>query len=426
MTTTPRVAAAMAADQDLAAAAGRAAAEARSGLGGASPDLALVFVASVGDPHDAGAALERAAQVLQARAVVGCDAHGVLAGGRALESEPAVSVWAATLPGVRVRAFHLEVLRGDDALAVVGMPTRSPDDVVGILLADPWSFPADGFVEHSTDRLAGLPLVGGLASGAEGPGAARLLLDGRVHQRGAVGVVLGGPVAVRALVSQGCRAIGPAMTVTASDGAVVTGLAGGRALDRAREVVQALPPEEQPLAVRGLQLGVAHDDRSLGDTAADYVVRGIVGADDGTGSLTVGDVVPVGRTVRFHLRDADAATDDLRQAMTALDGLRPVAGALLFTCNGRGRAMFPDPAHDVDVVGSALGTSEVAGFFAAGEIGPVAGRNHLHGFTASVLVFPAAAEPGPVEVARTGAVSGPAPDHLPDLDAELRDLIDGG
>jgi small ligand-binding sensory domain FIST len=41
-------------------------------------------------------------------------------------------------------------------------------------------------------------------------------------------------------------------------------------------------------------------------------------------------------------------------------------------------------------VKAALGTPEdiaVAGFFAAGEIGPVGGRNHLHGFTASVLAF---------------------------------------
>lgn len=423
MTATVRIAVAMSADEDLVAAADRAGREVLERLDGESPDLALVFVASVGDPHDAGAALERSAQVLQAGSVVGCDAHGVLAGGRAHESEAAVSIWAARLPGVRVRAFHLEVLRGSDALAVVGMPTRMPDDVVGILLADPWSFPADGFVEHSTDTLEGLPLVGGLASGAEGPGAARLLVDGRVHQRGAVGVVLGGPVAVRSLVSQGCRAIGPAMTVTGSEGSVVTGLAGARALDRAREVVEALPPEEQPLAVRGLQLGVAHDDRALGDTAADYVVRGIVGADDGTGSLTVGDVVPVGRTVRFHLRDADAAADDLRRATADLTGLAPVAGALLFTCNGRGRAMFPDPAHDVGVVTSSLGTDAVAGFFAAGEIGPVAGRNHLHGFTASMLVFPAEGQPGPVEVPR--AVETAGPDHH-DLDAELRDLIDGG
>jgi small ligand-binding sensory domain FIST len=65
-------------------------------------------------------------------------------------------------------------------------------------------------------------------------------------------------------------------------------------------------------------------------------------------------------------------------------------GAMLFSCNGRGTTMFPDADHDVRTVKAALGTPEdiaVAGFFAAGEIGPVGGRNHLHGFTASVLAF---------------------------------------
>jgi small ligand-binding sensory domain FIST len=38
-------------------------------------------------------------------------------------------------------------------------------------------------------------------------------------------------------------------------------------------------------------------------------------------------------------------------------------------------------------VGDQLGIRDVAGFFAAGEIGPVGGRNHLHGFTASILAF---------------------------------------
>jgi small ligand-binding sensory domain FIST len=34
-----------------------------------------------------------------------------------------------------------------------------------------------------------------------------------------------------------------------------------------------------------------------------------------------------------------------------------------------------------------LGGIPLAGFFAAGEIGPIAGRNALHGFTASMALF---------------------------------------
>jgi small ligand-binding sensory domain FIST len=50
--------------------------------------------------------------------------------------------------------------------------------------------------------------------------------------------------------------------------------------------------------------------------------------------------------------------------------------------------MFGPSDHDPDAVEQELG-APAAGFFAAGEIGPVGGRSFLHGFTATVAVFPA-------------------------------------
>ena len=61
--------------------------------------------------------------------------------------------------------------------------------------------------------------------------------------------------------------------------------------------------------------------------------------------------------------------------------------ALLFSCNGRGTRLFPQPHHDAGVLRAEAGRVPVAGFFAQGELGPVGGRNHLHGFSAAVLVF---------------------------------------
>jgi small ligand-binding sensory domain FIST len=292
------------------------------------------------------------------------------------------------------------VLRGPDGVSVLGMPDVAPTDAVGVLLADPWSFPIDGFVELSNEVLPGLPLVGGLASGATGPrfgiGAPDtwLCADGVSHSAGAVGVLIGGDVDVAAVVSQGCRPVGPTMVVTRAEGNELLELAGTMATDKLQDIVRGLLPDDRELAMTGLQIGIAMDEYADVHGRGDFLIRGVGGLHPERGSIVVGDVLDVGQTVRFQVRDADTAHDELDAVLAKFraDSGSP-AGALLFSCNGRGRSMFPDPHHDVQLVRSGLGVDAVAGFFAAGEIGPVGGRNHLHGFTASILAFGARGAP---------------------------------
>lgn len=370
---------------DLVAAAEQAVAAALEPLRGRAPDLAVVFV-SGGDADAAAAAGERACALSGAGATLGCTASGVVGGGRGLEGVSAVSAWAGVLPGAALRTFHLEVMPSDGGAAVVGLPERSGSgDEVAVLLTDPWTFPVDGFVSRAASALSGLPFVGGLAHGAAGAGSTRLWVDGRTVDRGAVGVLLEGASA-RTVVSQGCRPVGPPMTVTACAGNVLQELAGRPALDKVRAVLTELSPPDQALASAGLQLGIAADEYAEDH---DYLVRAILGT-EGEG-LVVGDLVEVGQTVRLQVRDADAADADLRRLL-ARDPGAPGAGALLFSCNGRGSGLFGPSyggaSHDGELVRSVLAADAVAGFFAGGEIGPVAGRSHLHGFTASVLVLP--------------------------------------
>jgi small ligand-binding sensory domain FIST len=199
-------------------------------------------------------------------------------------------------------------------------------------------------------------------------------------------VVIGGPVTAMTLVSQGARPIGPDMVVTKADENVLYELAGAPALDKLEQIVAELAEDDQELASQGLLIGVAMNEYADEHEQGDFLVRGVVGADTYTGAIAIGDVVEVGRTVRFQVRDAGAAGDDLAGLLSRFD-VGPLEGALLFSCNGRGRAMFPNSDHDVRVVRNTLGAGGVGGFFAAGEIGPVGGRNHVHGFTASILAF---------------------------------------
>lgn len=377
----------LAVDLDLARAAESAVAQAIAPLAGQRPDLMCVFVCGE-DPEAVEAAGVRAMEVAGAHAALGCSAGGVIGGGRAVETEHAVSVFAACLPGARCTPFHLEFGRTSDGAAVVGMPDRQEDDAVAVLLADPATFPVTTFVQRSNEDRPVLPLIGGVASGFRYSGAARLFLEGRSVPAGAVGLMLGGSVEIRPVVSQGCRPFGPPMIVTRAEGNVLLELAGTPALTKLERIVAELDPAERRAVAQGLNIGIVMDEYALEHERGDFLIRGIIGADPARGAIAIAEVVEVGCTVRFQVRDVSAADEDLAEMFSRCRAeTGPVGGALLFSCNGRGKAMFPSADHDVLAVRAGLDAAGVAGFFAAGEIGPVAGRNHVHGFTASILTF---------------------------------------
>jgi small ligand-binding sensory domain FIST len=377
----------LAVDHDLIRAAQSAVTQAIAPLNGAQPDLLCVFVSGA-DSEAVEAAGVRAMELAGARTMVGCTAGGVIGAGRGVEAESAVSAFAACLPGTRCTPFHLELVRLPAGAAVTGMPDRQADDAVAVLLADPATFPVAAFLQSSNDDRTGLPLIGGVASGHGYSGAARLFLDGHVVPDGAVGVMLGGQVAARPVVSQGCRPVGPPMIVTRAEGNVLLELAGTPALTKLEQIVSRLPLADQRAVAHGLHIGVAMDEYVEEHERGDFLVRGVLGADREAAAIAIGDVVEVGRTVRFQVRDASAADEDFTELFARFrTEVGPVGGALLFSCNGRGRAMFPSADHDVQAVRSGLGATGVGGFFAAGEIGPVANRNYLHGFTAAILAF---------------------------------------
>jgi small ligand-binding sensory domain FIST len=185
--------------------------------------------------------------------------------------------------------------------------------------------------------------------------------------------------------------VGPQLTITGAEGNVIVELAGKPAMERLGEVIAALPERERELAAAGVLLGIVIDENRPSYERGDFLVRPIIGADRESGSLVTGERVRVGQTVRLHVRDAASADEDLREALRAQSqalGAHGAAGALLFTCNGRGSNMFEVPDHDAAAIEDSLG-APAGGFFCAGEIGPVGGRNFLHGFTATMAVFPA-------------------------------------
>ncbi len=284
--------------------------------------------------------------------------------------------------GVRLWSEQRDV---DEPAGVGGWPESLPFVPQALLLlADPYTFPVEGAIQHLARVAPGLPVLGGMASAAQGPGGNRLALDDQVHPSGAVGALIGPGVGLTAVVSQGCRPVGRPLVVTRAERNIIYELAGRPALERLLEMAKdSMSERDIRLVNQGLHLGLVIDEHRAEFRRGDFLVRGVLGADPDNGAMAVGDVVDVGTTVQFHVRDAESADEDLRELLAS----RQAAGALMFTCNGRGTRMFDEPNHDAGVVGDLLANPPLAGFFAAGELGPVGGRNFLHSFTASLALF---------------------------------------
>ncbi|HEY8732605.1 MAG TPA: FIST N-terminal domain-containing protein [Candidatus Limnocylindria bacterium] len=387
--TRPRVGAGLSTIEDGRQAARAALDAALVPLGGRPADLVFLFI-SPQHEDEQRAIIDIATERVEGATVLGCSAGGVIGSHREIEDAPAVAAWAASLPGIGVQPFRLTFQREDDHAIIEGLedlPSADAEPVI-LMLADPFSFPADVLLDHLNDTGAGVPIVGGMASGGLGAGRNSLYFNDEILHDGAVGAILTG-AGMTTVVSQGCRPVGKTYAVTRAERNVLFEIGGAPAITRIEELYAESTERDQLLIRRGLHVGSAITETKPELGRGDFLVRNVVGVDSETGAIAISDLVEVGRTVQFQVRDAESAREDLRLVLERERIARPskVAGALLFSCNGRGSALFGQPDHDVTAVRRAFGDVPVAGFFAAGEIGPVAGKNFLHGFTASILLI---------------------------------------
>ena len=364
--------------------------EALEQLGVPLPDLVVVFV-SAKYGEEIRSAMESLNEIAPARYLLGTTAEAVLANNDEYESEPAISIWMASLPNAEITPLTLEYSQTADGGTFLGWPDDLvwPTDATMLLLADPFSFPVDGLIARLGEDRPGLPILGGMASGGNQPGSNTLVINGETYDSGAVGIILGGGVRVRPVVSQGCRPIGTPLVVTKAEDNMLVELGGRPAFVQLRAVYETLDDHDKQLVKSSLHVGRVASEYQDHFEPGDFLVRNVVGADPETGVVAVGDLIRTGQTVQFHVRDAHTAHEDL-QALLTRQTTKPPAGALVFTCNGRGRRLFSTPSHDASCLQQLLGPLPVAGFFAQGEIGPIGNTNCLHGFTASIALFEAA------------------------------------
>lgn len=361
-------------------------------LDGTTPDLSFIFVSH----HHRGAFHELATQVqerLNSKVLLGCAAESVAGGELEIENEPAMSLWSAALPGADLLPFHLEFERTPDGIVSSGWPPefeKPQNEVRAIfLLGEPFSTAIEPIIERLETDLPGVPLIGGMASGGRGPGENALFLNGEHVGFGGVGVMVQGGPQIESVVSQGCRPIGQNFIVTKAEDNLVQELGGKPAMERLQEIFNDLPERDQELVQQGPHLGIVMNEYQETFELGDFLISNVVGVQKETGAVAIGNRVRVGQTVRFHVRDAQTAHEELHALLTRSaesSDISPEA-ALLFSCNGRGTRLFPGANHDAGSIQKRLNTVPLAGFFAQGELGPVGGKNYIHGYTASIAVF---------------------------------------
>lgn len=359
---------------------------------GTPPDLVLVFFSSHFE-DDGETIVAEVHRRWPAAIVAGCSAEGVIGGSVEYERRPAVSVMLASLPGATIEPFHIPAaditeMDGADGLRErIGIDPQSHPAF--LVLGDPFSVPVNPVLQWFDAAYPGGPVIGGMASGCERPGQAALLTGGSVQREGLTGLALRG-VHVESVVSQGCRPVGRPLVITKGERNIIRGLGGKPALERLQEIVEQLPPGDSALAQQALFVGRAISEYRETFGRGDFLIRHLMGYDPASGALGVSDEIRVGATIQFQVRDADSADEDMRQLLAPHSGTNAPAGLLLFSCNGRGTRMWSQPNHDVATVQQVCGEVPVAGFFAAGEIGPIGGRTFIHGHTASMaLIRPA-------------------------------------
>ncbi len=373
---------------DSAEAADQVAGSLQRTLGEGPVDLCFAFFSTAHVPA-AEAIAGRLKRRLGPGCLIGGSAHGIVSSSHEIETGPALSAIAARLPGVGVHPFVL-VNSGwaaavEDPVEFARHAPHAAGATLVLLLGDPFSLDIERVLAGFNRHAPGVRIVGGMTSAGVSPHSNALLLNDWVAHEGGVAVALDGALRADVVVSQGCRPIGPPLEVTGAEQHLVLELDGQPALERAEQVLRALPGSEQSRLKGGLYVG--RPARGDASGRGDYLIRNLLGADRDRGVLAVADRLRVREKIRLHVRDAETAREDLELLLSPQAFDSAAGAALLFACNGRGRGLYGTPDGDIGPLQRALGEVPAAGMFCAGEIGPVGEKNFLHGHTASIAIL---------------------------------------
>ena len=374
-------------------AAGLAAERALAAAGTATADTVLVFAGSRHDHDEYAGVLRGVHQRLPGAVVAGCSATGVLTGDEELETASAVAVLVLAGDPTLPRPIVVRELR-HDARAAGGRLGRAAKealrgDLGGAALAvlvDPGELDAADFILGIAESAPGLLLTGAGASG--GARGSRVFVDDGAYADSCIGLLLPPALHPTFGMTQGCQGLSEPMTITAADGNLILEIDGRSPQEILRKMLA--DPRNRALGPAMAEHLLAGIGDLISTGRSDYVVRPFAVTEDDDRTLAVAEPVRAGQTIRFTLRDAIGARDDMKAMLDeqadARGDVAPPRFGVYFNCAGRGSALYGQPGLDPELIRRRFGKLPVVGIESSFEIAPACGRPRIHMFTGVLLL----------------------------------------
>ncbi|MBC8132869.1 MAG: FIST C-terminal domain-containing protein [Deltaproteobacteria bacterium] len=356
-----------------------------------SAGLAGVFAGARHDGEEYRDVLRAVSLATGAESLIGCSTTGILTATDELENADAVAVLVldgdARLPtpivetGVRSDPRGAGVRLGRAAVADLNGVVEG---AIVVVLVDPQDLDATAFLAGLAEGAPGLTVTG--AGASSGESGARVFAGQSVFAGAAVALALPASILPTTGTSHGCQGVSGPLTITAVDGNVILEIDGRSPVDVLKEILDR--PANRPLGRLSVPLLAG-----IGDPAcygrSDYVVRPFLVPDDDPRSLAVPEPVRTGQTIRFTLRDAIGARDDMKamldEQVEARGDHRPSFG-LYFNCAGRGSALYGQSGLDPELIQRRFHDLALVGIESSFEIAPTCGRPQVHMLTGVLLL----------------------------------------
>ena len=302
---------------------------------------------------------------------------GVSATGQEYYDQPALTILLADFPDTTFRTVPVQTGDIDNFIHSTGDWLKHDEFYFGILHCDPGNMQVPSLISALAQYIPNAFFVGGLSSS----GDVNVQVADTVVSGGISGVLFSSEVPVATGHTQGCTPFTPRHVISACERNIIIELDNRPALDVFREDVGEVIARDLQRVAGYIFAGFPIP----GSDTSDYMVRNLVGIDEGNRLIAVGQLVTEGSEIMFCRRDGNTARQDMLRMLTDIKGrLTPAPrGAVYYSCTGRGRYQFGPHSEELKLIRAELGDLPLVGFFANGEIF----HNRLYGYTGVLTVF---------------------------------------